>query len=552
VGWVAAFLVLATTAGNIGTNHLFEPTLLDRLVALALGWVALGEIAHSRSQSAKNGWRAAMVGILLGLAAWVHPSMGLQLASVVAGTYGIGIAWPGRLGWNRREAVMGLVWVAVGQIPSFVRMMGQAGTLFEGLPVEEFRPLALYVQGPQHLVPHLWRQPQWLAWGCFPILAWLGLGEGPWGPSRRRVAALLAVVLVGLGIAAVGIEVVSDLRLTLFQPFRMATLARGLCLVLAADRVRRLALRGDFEGRLRAAVLVVGLTGDWAIVVATAFELVAGAADRWIVATRARRWIVLGALGVGISFLARHDTEGRHVAMLAALGAVALASMVARGRSFPLTRGRLARWTLAAWAVPLLAAVAAVVPIEGSKSLGRAAGAIAEHCRFGETPADDLERLAVWCREHTPADARFVGPPGAKTFRLWSRRALAFNRAASPYHAAGLADWADRFRDHVGFAGTSAELAAAYLADRRGLEQGYDRMSAAERSELARRQGASYLVAAGADDGDPSGPLVLLHREGRYGVYAVPERLAGLTERRSPGTSRAGRSGSSATPRSAR
>ena len=59
----------------------------------------------------------------------------------------------------------------------------------------------------------------------------------------------------------------------------------------------------------------------------------------------------------------------------------------------------------------------------------------------------------VWCREHTPADARFIGPPGPKTFRLWSLRSLAFNRAGSPYHAAGLADWAARFRDHVGFDG---------------------------------------------------------------------------------------------------
>ena len=58
-------------------------------------------------------------------------------------------------------------------------------------------------------------------------------------------------------------------------------------------------------------------------------------------------------------------------------------------------------------------------------------------CRFIAVPGDDIERLAVWCREHTPRTARFIGPPGPKTFRLWSRRSVAFNRAASPYHAAG-------------------------------------------------------------------------------------------------------------------
>src|SRR4051812_37722407 len=41
VGAAAVMLVLAAKAGNIGTNHLFEAMLLDRLIALALGWSAL-------------------------------------------------------------------------------------------------------------------------------------------------------------------------------------------------------------------------------------------------------------------------------------------------------------------------------------------------------------------------------------------------------------------------------------------------------------------------------------------------------------------------------
>ena len=39
VGWVAITLVLMARAGNIGTNHLFEAMVLDRLMALcSVGW----------------------------------------------------------------------------------------------------------------------------------------------------------------------------------------------------------------------------------------------------------------------------------------------------------------------------------------------------------------------------------------------------------------------------------------------------------------------------------------------------------------------------------
>jgi hypothetical protein len=41
VGLVAIGLVLTAKVGNIGTIHLFEAMLLDRLMAIALGWLAL-------------------------------------------------------------------------------------------------------------------------------------------------------------------------------------------------------------------------------------------------------------------------------------------------------------------------------------------------------------------------------------------------------------------------------------------------------------------------------------------------------------------------------
>ncbi len=212
--------------------------------------------------------------------------------------------------------------------------------------------------------------------------------------------------------------------------------------------------------------------------------------------------------------------------MLGALGALAGYTLLSRWRRPSWTPRRIGLGLAASWAVP---AVALAVPIAmGAPGRGGWAAAMVGRCRFAEVPADDLERLAAWCRDRTPPTARFVGPPGPKTFRLWSRRPLAFNRSSSPYHARGLADWAARYRDHVGFDGPTAEFARAYLADRHDLEARYQAMSDAGRAALARRQGATHVLAAAPPDPahlDPAGPLELLRIEGRYAAYRVrPDR----------------------------
>jgi hypothetical protein len=216
------------------------------------------------------------------------------------------------------------------------------------------------------------------------------------------------------------------------------------------------------------------------------------------------------------------------VPLLSALFVFVVASGLLRGREFRWNRRRVAWAILGAWVVPAASLVAASDSMRDQPW----ARTLIDRCRFAATPADDIERLAVWCRDHTPASARFIGPPGPKTFRLWSLRSLAFNRAASPYHAEGLADWSARFRDHVGFDGTLPAFVRAYLADRLGLERRYQAMSDADRAALGARQGATHLVAAAPGpgaSGDAFGPLELLHVEGRYAVYRIrpPEAVAG-------------------------
>jgi hypothetical protein len=551
VGVVAVGLVLAAKAGNIGTFHLFEPMLLDRGIGFALGWFALGEAVEAPG---RGRWTAPIV---LGLAALVHPSVGLQLAMVLgAGWIAWGVLGSETTGVRLWLCVQSLALLAVAMLPSLALNAGQSARLFAGMDADDFRAICLQIQNPQHMLPHLWRTPQWLAWGCFFALAATALGaraevgepRSRWPQGRVRLVVLLGVNLIGLAAAWAAIEVFQNLRITVLQPFRMATVARGLALVIVADRVLRLWNRDDFFGWARAALLVAGLTGDRALVVVTAVELaivtsstISSLVMRSNESARRREWIVsfvaLITLGWGLVFLARHDTELGHRRLLLALAGAAAWTFLQSARArWPMrpadgdparVRRRLSWALAAAWTLPIIAMVAPIVPGIDSQRGRVILAAFAERWRFTEVPTDDLERLALWCRGHTEPAALFIGPPGPKTFRLWSRRCLAFNRAASPYHAEGLADWFARFCDHVNFASSPREFARAYLADRQSLERRYQQMTDAQRAQLAVRQGATYIVASAPKRHEVAarqgGGLELLHVEGRYAVY----RLAG-------------------------
>lgn len=510
VGILAFILILVARAGNIGTNHLFASTLLDRQIGFALGWVALAAFVVNPSRA--SGLAAAC----LGLAAWVHPSVGLQLALLLGGTWlGLGLLERAS-GVSLRGALMAVALLALGLAPAFYLQVGQADALFRGMAPEDFYVVTAYIQSPQHMMPHLWRQPQWLAWFCYPILAGLALSRRglSWSSPRARLVALIGVNLLGLALAWVAVEVLQDLRATVFQPFRMATVARGLCLVALADRVGRLWRSEHWTGPIRAALLVVGLSGDWSLVVATVTELAFTLGDRL---SKRWGWVVgLAVWGFGLDYLARHDVDYGQIRLIAAALVAIVAARLWRSREWTFHRWRLARLVFLGWIVPATAFISPI--IAGNPSPGWVE-AVTARCRFGMWPTDDLERLALWCRDHTPKDARFIGPPGPKTFRLWSQRSLAFNRAGSPYHAEGLADWSARFRDHVGFEGSLSDFALAYLDDRQGLERRYDSLDLAA---LARRQGAGFVLASAPKAGEPEPDgLKLLKVEGRYAVYRL-------------------------------
>lgn len=551
VGLVAVCLVLAAKAGNIGTNQLFEAMVLDRLVALALFWVALAQ-AVARPHANQTGSIAAIA-----LAAWVHPSLGLQLAVLLSASWVVWGLVPGQSEVSLRLAFWRAAGLMLAVAPGLAYNLPGSAGLMGTIPAEQFWLLSVELQSPQHMLPHLWRMPQWLAWGCYLMLAAVSLGVARPArePSERasssgarfRLACVLGVALMALAAGWAFIEVWNNVRVTVFQPFRLATAARGMALIMIAGRVVDLGRTEGWLGRLRAVVMVTAFVGDWLLVVATLAEIAVYAVDLSKPSRSAGRGglipslVYLTMLTAGFGFLSRHDTESGQIPLVCAVAVGIGASVVGHGDRFSAFRARISARLLArprtmaacAWVVPCAALLAGAATL-ANPDLGRNAlvKGLVGRCRFLETPADDIERLAVWCRENTPPDARFIGPPGPKTFRLWSRRGLAFNRAGSPYHAAGLADWFARFQDHVDYHGTAAEFVESYRSSRHRFEARYQEQGDPARAALAARQGATHVIAAAPEaPPDANGPLELLHREGRYAVYAVAPRFLAHRQR---------------------
>ena len=111
-------------------------------------------------------------------------------------------------------------------------------------------------------------------------------------PSRlarrsRAVGRTLAVIVAGLAVAWYLIERRHLVQVTVFQPFRMATMARGIALALVAGRVVCSGRAGQWLPRMRAVLLAVAVTGDWLMVVVTLAELAVSAVEA--IRSRSRR-----------------------------------------------------------------------------------------------------------------------------------------------------------------------------------------------------------------------------------------------------------------------
>ncbi len=182
VGLLAVGLFLAAKAGNIGTNHLFEAMVLDRLIAFALGWLALANMVRDNPH---RGW---LTPVAIGAATLIHPSVGLQLATLLSACW---VVWALLGRWTRvriPSAARGVARLVAAVLPGLAVNLASGSSVTSDMPADVFWLLSVELQSPQHMLPHLWRMPQWLAWSSYIALA--GLACAPAAPTIGRTASI--------------------------------------------------------------------------------------------------------------------------------------------------------------------------------------------------------------------------------------------------------------------------------------------------------------------------------------------------------------------------
>jgi hypothetical protein len=139
-------------------------------------------------------------------------------------------------------------------------------------------------------------------------------------------------------------------------------------------------------------------------------------------------------------------------------------------------------------------------------------------------PVSDLDRLAWWARAHTERDGVFLVPLDAFAWRRRAERAVVVDLSAVPFGRNAMREWFRRVTDVSGHPGRDPRTFLAELTAPgcgwpiEPLAQSYAALGAGELGALAARYGARYVV---RDDAVPL-PWPVLHREGRFTLYAIP------------------------------
>jgi hypothetical protein len=119
-------------------------------------------------------------------------------------------------------------------------------------------------------------------------------------------------------------------------------------------------------------------------------------------------------------------------------------------------------------------------------------------------------------RERTPADARFLAPPGHSQFRLQARRALFVDWKCAPMKGAEALEWQRRM---LAAMGATSFPAVGYELPR-AADAAYAAQPLEALAQLARRENLTHVLVR-SDERPPPPSLRRLFTSGAYVVYAV-------------------------------
>ncbi|MFN4242636.1 MAG: DUF6798 domain-containing protein [Tepidisphaerales bacterium] len=359
--------------------------------------------------------------------------------------------------WRRWVLPAGVVAVGVlgNLLPAVLHLYGERPP--ETLSLREFIDLYARLRHPHHYDPASWPL------GMFVITLWpvaLGgwvllqrgyrLDDGP----RRVLLALWWLMAVGILLAMLlaGVVFVSErfVQLALFR-FSIHWMLLG-CAVVAWGVVDA-HLPG---GRWRGIVL-----GGLPVLLATAYALT--------------RWVPLdAAAGPTVGRLVQTFVTDRTPPLLLAAALMSLACAWAWRRR-PLPDGA------------ALAGAAGCVLV-GALAWGRATG-------LNYLPDDPPEYRALgrWARQHTPADALFLVPPGEQTWRIESLRAIVINFKGIPQTRAEMPEWKRRMVDVTGEPDLM-RFASTYARAMASVDAAYFALDGQRLRDVALKYDAQYVV----------------------------------------------------------
>lgn len=213
--------------------------------------------------------------------------------------------------------------------------------------------------------------------------------------------------------------------------------------------------------------------------------------------------LILALLGAGLWYASESLVQmslfrfSIYVKLIACVGAAGWMIQAARprgGRVLPALAG-----------ITLLASLAAALLMPAARA------------RFN--PGDDPDYLALcdMVRQQTDSSAIFLVPPSEQSFRLRARRAIVVNFKGVPQLSSELAQWRERLCDVLQVDDLSS-LPCGLAAAEDAMRLRYDRLSPEQLHQIARRWGATYVVASHSIE---QWKERLVCRSGKYQVYAI-------------------------------
>jgi hypothetical protein len=498
------FLAIFSYWGSLGSSRLMVTQLIMAFIAWAMLIWALVLVERNR-------WILAAV--LLSGCVLIHPLLGLQ-------GFALYFTW----GLLRRKQLKARRWL--GGVVVFVVLLalGASNAILRQVGTKvasdaQIVEIMAYMRSPWHYVPSTWSPEVFLQF--FSLVAVVGLlVTWKWSGTSDAVPLLSLVGLVALGclVGAFFTEVFPVAIIAKLQPFRMTILFQLLIALVLGGYCLTAWKKGGYSGRIISfAIIFILISASflrradpvfWVLLLVVIHRLqvqffpnqrlssvgalVAAVLVGWVgvIVWRSedlRVFMAFGVLVVGMLGASLLDNEPKGSSRKYGMAAISVLVAVA----------------LIVWGHQL-AFGDSMLPRQVRPLFGRLQGTMQYR--------NELDDIALWASEHTPADALFVVPPAYKAFRVKADRAIVVDFKSFAFDDEAMLEWLARLKGVVG----RDELSLGNDWERE-LTEAYDTQPRESLLKAAESYGADFVVVPG----DWTLPLELVYANDGYAVFRV-------------------------------